>query len=488
MIAVGIIKKPTESNGSSQESQEITKSELDNLISTNTLIVGATYKITGVEPALYGGTTVWLLAVENNKLAPDGVGKFYTPKYEIAAGNGIWNANVECGVFDIVGDFDYEESVVANNGATGTVFGMANCGIITPISGNWATATTITGTVTGATARLDYVSVPNTYAIGDTTIWGGYHWVNLTGNIGSKTDDFTLDTTNWQKVTYNDTDYNVHYDEITYDFENDFITARKDNLGNDFKFSYKDYVWFYTMYEFDFNPIKYFQWGNNGYSYDGGVFDNSIKGAVVNIINFRGSSFFGNTFAEGSRLYNNTFAQESRINYVTFGQDVFIHNTIFGRNSNINNTTFEQFANLDNSFFGYYSIISTCSFKKYTAIHYVVFYNNTSISNVILQQYSSIDGTIIKERSYLNGNTFGQNSYLSKCTIPPDKRILNTVFENGCAIEGYDYNTDTVLIDFTAATVIFDDYSKTVYQRADGTPKIRYYNNSDVLVIADIQD
>jgi hypothetical protein len=41
-------------------------------------------------------------------------------------------------------------------------------------------------------------------------------------------------------------------------------------------------------------------------------------------------------------------------------------------------------------------------------------------------------------------------------------------------------------VDMTTATIVFADYSKTAYKRPDGTFKLRYYNNSDVLVISAI--
>jgi hypothetical protein len=40
--------------------------------------------------------------------------------------------------------------------------------------------------------------------------------------------------------------------------------------------------------------------------------------------------------------------------------------------------------------------------------------------------------------------------------------------------------------DISAATIIFQDFSRIIYKRPDGTSKIRYYNNSDVLVVTNI--
>ena len=52
------------------------------------------------------------------------------------------------------------------------------------------------------------------------------------------------------------------------------------------------------------------------------------------------------------------------------------------------------------------------------------------------------------------------------------------------------FNTKNVIIvpDLSAAILLFDSNIKEVYQRPDGALKIRYYDNSDALVIADIAD
>src|SRR5690606_37194931 len=60
----------------------VAKSELDNLIANEELIPNALYEITGVNPDLYGGTTIYLQAISTTELNPRGVGKFYNPKYD----------------------------------------------------------------------------------------------------------------------------------------------------------------------------------------------------------------------------------------------------------------------------------------------------------------------------------------------------------------------------------------------------------------------
>ena len=82
------------------------------------------------------------------------MGKFYNPKYNQSVyGFGIWD-NKMYGTFSgIEGTSDYQgkEAVTANNAATGVL--LAD-GMIQFVSGDWSTATSITGAVSGATANI----------------------------------------------------------------------------------------------------------------------------------------------------------------------------------------------------------------------------------------------------------------------------------------------------------------------------------------------
>ena len=157
-----------------------TKAEIDALIAGNDLVAGALYEITGVHPTLYddgttSGTTVYLRAISGSELEVQGMGKFYNPKYNQSVdGFSIWN-NKMYGTFSgIVGQFDYinKEGVTANNGATGL---MLADGMIQWVSGDWSTATSITGDVSSATANVAGFVSPS-YGVGDKVIWGGYSW------------------------------------------------------------------------------------------------------------------------------------------------------------------------------------------------------------------------------------------------------------------------------------------------------------------------
>jgi len=109
----------------------VTLTELTTLIQNSQLKKGFTYEISGVQPFLYGGTTIWLKAISTSQLEEKGMGKFYVPKYDKEVeGYGIW---------------------------LGKLF---NAGLV----------------------------VEPTYAINDKVIWGGKVWKNLTGDLGTEVD------------------------------------------------------------------------------------------------------------------------------------------------------------------------------------------------------------------------------------------------------------------------------------------------------------
>ena len=67
---------------SNQNNIEVTKLELDNLVSSSQLVKDSIYKISGVDSTLYGGTTIFLTAINSTQLSIDGYGIFYNPKYD----------------------------------------------------------------------------------------------------------------------------------------------------------------------------------------------------------------------------------------------------------------------------------------------------------------------------------------------------------------------------------------------------------------------
>ena len=182
----------------------VTLTEANTLINDDSLISGRFYQITGTDVNLFddgtsSGTTLILQAMSTNLFAESGNGFFWVPKYPIFADS-----------------------------------------ISIPDNNIW--------------------NALNVYVIGDRVIWGGYSWVNLTGNSGSSSDRYNLDGVNWTKDVYGPLYYKLVVNEISYNFQYDIIHRRVDRLNNvNIVASVND---IYTG-NLSGNPIKDFQWGND---------------------------------------------------------------------------------------------------------------------------------------------------------------------------------------------------------------------------------
>lgn len=303
-----------------------TRSQVVISASNSTLEPGVLYRITDADSGLYGGTEIVLQAISTSQLDNRGMGKFYNPNYTSATGSNVWNNIGWFTTSNFTGTFSRGENITANNGAVANVKGLvvplndstSEHTFFTVTSGTWSTATSITGNTSGATTSISDVFVPS-YTIGQKVIWGGKVWTNLTGNVGSNSGQYALDGTNWSEVSYNTTDYNVVWDEITYDFENNFITSRRDKSGN-----YVEQSWTYYTYESGVLAIKAFQWGNGGV-----IYDNQCINSIFENINFKGVYMTGTLVTGGSWIYNCTFGYRSLLYFCKFETYSYFENNFF---------------------------------------------------------------------------------------------------------------------------------------------------------------
>lgn len=155
-----------------------------------------------------------------------------------------------------------------------------------------------------------------TASINDHMIWGAQVWKNKTGNIGTATDDITLDSTNWELVpkvlgpAYTEKSF-----LCIYDYANNWISKQWDDRGNEFGISYeayeawKDFTNIYVDYYFKANPVDISDWN---YPSSGTVFmsNNKVIGIWNNVegLTIAGNEFFGfiaNNNLSGSELRDN---------------------------------------------------------------------------------------------------------------------------------------------------------------------------------------
>ena len=460
-----------------------TKAEIDALISTNALVKGATYKITGVHPTLYddgttSGTTIILKAISENVLETQGTGIFYNPKYNQAIGGfGIWDNKMYGAFSTIVGNFDYQnkETVTADNSATGIL--LAD-GIIQYISGDWSSATSITGDVSSATADVaDFVSP--SYAVNDKVIWGGYSWTNVNGNIGASTDVLTLDS-EWIKDVYDTTNYNIAYDVIEYDYANNWISRRYEAESNvDVKITKSNFDLLVNNYGLIYSSISVQQFGNPfDFNIVKGIFNKSINNAYDESINFSGSYQYNLTFGQISIQYNLTFGQSSGQSGLIFGTGSYQYNLTFGQNSYQYNLTFGTGSYQYNLIFRESSSQSDLTFGQSSGQFNLTFGAGSGQYNLIFGQ-----------DSYQNNLTFGQNSYQFNLTFGQNSQVDFNNQTLNSNMEYIDFKTKNITVpDLSSATYIFDGNVKEVYQRPDGTIKLKFMNNSDVLEVHGIAD
>lgn len=285
-------------------------------------------------------------------------------------------------------------------------------------------------------------SSDKTYNVDDVVFWGGYAWKNLNGNVGADTDILNLNG-EWEKLNYDDVNYNRVIDYIEYDIENDIITRRYDTVNKiDVSSSFYD-VSFYMLWWVDLSAISLMQWGNDLYldnvSYDSvGVGNISVKHtSIFELINFKGEFIKNVTLDNGSIL-----------TFLNFNNGTFLDNVTFDNESDLTNVTFDNGSGFRN-----------------------VTFNGSNIRNVTFDNSSMVFNTFTNFKcNYSNNNL--QNLQLSNIKL-----------------EG---NGGTYLIpDISMATIITDPNipQKKVFGIIANTQKIQYWDTAqNDFVVADITD
>jgi hypothetical protein len=247
---------------------------------------------------------------------------------------------------------------------------------------------------------------------------------------------------------YSDLIYNAVWDEITYDYANDFISSRKDNAGN-----VVEQTWNYYKVAND-NPIQRaiagFQWGNEyaiNIALDDtvGMSGNKITESYVEVINFTLSLFRNNIF-ESSRFLNNIFDRNGgSIFYNIFQNEAEVENVEFINNISFNRNVFNGSRLID-------SVIDDTNFTNNTL-------NNSSIELI------PANDTIGFENNALKGARLN----------------LSTQVGN---IERTNFDYVILSDDISLATRIYENtYSKDVVQGRSLDNYIKYVNNTGTLTV-----
>ena len=392
------------------------------LINDGKLVKGVTYKINNCDSELidngsegkFSGTTVYLLALERNKLADTGVGIFYTPKYsQVTSGFNVWSNLSVCDFTITGGNFNNDENITGDNGSTGILFGDINTGYFVSLSGDWSADTIITGNNSGSQATINSIHLKS-YNADDVVFWGGYAWRYKEKGLGTALNNYVLEGPDLLKPLDDDNlqYYNTSYDVIKYDIINDLILYRNEKNTNIVTAS-AEYI------KNNHNPIRGFQWGNlysQGIAI--GIGGQYIENSTNENINFRGSF----------QIYINMVNNSSQTN-------MFFENSSSQARININN----------GSQFNIKAIASTQH-----DIHIdesgqsnILLLNDSNQSYVTLknksyQQSINIEGTSHQTNLLLDGS-YQQNINIFDVSNQEFLSFKNSSYQNGINIVGHSY-------------------------------------------------
>jgi len=185
------------------------------------------------------------------------------------------------------------------------------------------------------------------HVIGNKCIWGGKVWINVTGALGTVNDSYTLSNA-WTAIAYNSTDYNLVYNEIKFDIQNDLITYRNENNNNIVSFSntFKSY--------FGLHPIKAFKWGNE---YDSntqtGIGSQNIIDSYNENVNFDGQyqrnvTMTNYSYQMNLNFYTDCYQDGIILNNYSYQTNLAFTNGSYQFNIHLNNNSFQNDLNFYN--------------------------------------------------------------------------------------------------------------------------------------------
>lgn len=484
-------------------------------------------------------------------------------------------------------DFDANEFITSDNGATGRLVGSIETGRFEALSGSWSESTYFTGD--SSNAAMDIVEIDDHfYEEGDRVIWGGYYWENISSKIGFANSSLELSSDDWEKVKYSSGIYTKVVDIIEYDFFRDWISRRYETTsGCDIRCSQNEFQVIEDRIDEGSSigfPISVFQFGNpsvvTGITVDGGFFDNiNFCGYNQNNISLKKGAYqYKTKYYKTCSQKNLSFDLNAYQSDITFNANAYQMKIVLGVEARQSNISFDDQAYQANiSLIGASSFQNGISFKNSAYQENLTFGNLASQYNITMgdgsvqqnidfgtgssqynldlggyshQDFLTFDcgsfqsDLILGESSYQSylqfgvqsaqetiemevgcfqkNLTFGTSARQSQITLRENSFQSFIDFHSGAFQQAVhlDYNTNQQNIvfmtnsglrylnisnysmnaitfealtpieyaNFDTTTIMGTNYPKTIYRKPDGSFKIRYYNNSDTLVIADLDD
>jgi hypothetical protein len=318
-----------EASGGSNNYVEITYYDLRNLKGDEMLSPGTTYIVSEIPTPIYPEAEVYITAITNKDFAKKGIGKFYNPNYDAA-----------------------------------------------------------------------YIYDPNGFYLYDSfVIWGGYVWINISGDTGNSLDDFNLTPVDWVLMIPNNVNdlhygirldkvYNIAYDEIEFDFDNAYVSYRKQSKNNVICSLSYDTWYFYNGGNLTVNPLRCMQWGRYYTSPWSGISNVIIEESYANFLNYTGYTLVDIIIKQGSTV-ENIFADDNSTIY-----NIFLTNQSYL--GSINLTGYSELASINLTNWAYVSNIDILSNSYLYEISVDgSTFNNSSFTNTYVESVDiRVDGQL----------------------------------------------------------------------------------------------
>jgi hypothetical protein len=394
-----------------------TKAEIDTLVASNGLIPLSTYEITGVDNTLYGGSTIYVQAINENTLTTDGIGKFFNPKYDqLVSGFNVWTSTGTYSIGDIVhwGGKTWEST----GQGTGNFIDIFNL-----TENDW---TIIPFDDTDYNVVYDIIKYDYIY---DVIIYRNEQNTNI---VSSSVED----TIYW-------IDYFGYSPIKVFQWGNVYNSATIKGIGNQIiTNSYNENINFRGSYQYNIN------FNNNSYQANL-TFDN---GSYQQNLTFDNNSYQQNlTFDNGSYQQNLTFDNGS------YQQNLTFNNGSYQYNINFNNGPYQQNLTFDNG-----SYQQNLTFDNFSNQDYLTFDNNSYQYQLCLSQNSSQNTLNFSNGSYQQNLTFDNISNQNYLTFDNDSNQNILTLDNSSQ---YNLTETTGLIQLN---ISFNNYQ---FDRT-GTPLI----------------
>ena len=237
----------------------------------------------------------------------------------------------------------------------------------------------------------------SSYNNGDKVIYGGYVWINNSGNVGNvdnSNEEFNLDE-NWSIQLYTNIDYyNEVWDEIEYDINEDIIYSRYEDINKNLvSNSYESYFWGYC----GINPIKVFRWGHKVENSQGvgsctvinSIFDciNIVSGTILGVKLNNYSIFFA------LNMINSSWIGNVNLDNYSFVAGISLDNSNI-YNLNMDNSSYENINYINASLNNIKLYSSNLYFNNASIISYTIGGINCGLNTIEYQFGITFDGSI----------------------------------------------------------------------------------------------